>query len=343
MTETDLRQSAEFAALRLASARIGQDPMQIQGPGGNVSFKNGAHMLIKASGTWLADSATNDVFTAVNAAAMKDAVIASAPTADTPQLFQNSDGLRPSIEAGFHAVLDAPVVIHTHCVATLARATVPITRSELDPLGLVWVDYVKPGAALARAIRAAWRPGAQGAVLGNHGIIAVGQTTAEAEAVLARARNAFDPGAAPSRAADPSLVTDLAGTPWKPLGAGATTAIAFDPVRLGLALGSAFFPDQVIFLGPSPFIAESGPIVRPDGQTGALAFYPDKGAAIPQDASPAQEALAQMIGEVVYRLPSEPKRLDDSEIAELLGWDAEKYRQSLQKARTARLQDGARS
>lgn len=337
MSVETLRASESFADLRDLAHRLGTNPLQIQGPGGNVSIKSGGSMLVKASGTWLADGLKDDIFTAVDAKAMKAAVASDAPEADTPQVFQLGDGLKPSIETGFHAVLDAPVVLHTHCVATLARSTAPIPASRLDALGLVWADYAKPGAELARLILEAWRPGARGCVLANHGIVATGQTVAEAENVLMEVAAAFETEPVPSAAPDPGLPAALAGSGWQALGAGPTTALAFDKPALAAATGAALFPDQVIFLGPRPFAADSLAICPPDGPPASLCLIAGRGAAVPADASPALIALAEMMGEVVFRLPDAPTRLNDAETLELLGWDAEKHRQALEKARTARL------
>ena len=35
---------------------IGADPLLIQGPGGNTSFKSGDELWVKASGAWLAEA-----------------------------------------------------------------------------------------------------------------------------------------------------------------------------------------------------------------------------------------------------------------------------------------------
>ncbi|WP_171060470.1 class II aldolase/adducin family protein [Poseidonocella sp. HB161398] len=327
---SDLRDTAEFAALAACAARLGADPLQVQGPGGNVSLKAGGTMLVKASGTWLADAATADVFSPVDAAGLKAALLAGDPSAETPQAFQLGEGLRPSIEASFHAALDAPVVLHTHCVATLARSLRPVPAAELDALRLVHVPYVKPGADLARAVLAAWQPGARGAVLANHGIIAAAETVAEAGAVLAEARQRFDTGPAPQAAA----ALDAPG--WRALPPGATNALAFDPARLAMAAGLALCPDQVIFLGPEPLVADTLP--ADPGPVSGLVLVPGRGAAMAADASPAAIALAQSLGEIVFRLPAgtEPSRLTGAECRALLGWDAEKYRQALEAERTAR-------
>ena len=61
-------------AFRALSARLGQDPLQVQGPGGNTSIKADGVMWIKASGTELADAERQKIFVAVDRnAAVKEA------------------------------------------------------------------------------------------------------------------------------------------------------------------------------------------------------------------------------------------------------------------------------
>lgn len=336
MSIAELYRSAEFAALCLTAERLGNDPLQIQGPGGNVSIKSGGEMLVKASGTWLADAMQQDIFAPVDAAQMAAALRAGNPAANKPAEFLLSDGLRPSIETSFHAILDAPVVLHTHCVATLARSTAPLSTAELDAVKLVSVPYRKPGAELARAVFDAWHQGAVGAVLANHGLIVVGDTVSEAESRLHTIARHFDTGPAPQCDPDPELVSDLQGSGWAALGNGTTTALAFHPNALALLTGPALFPDQVIFLGPEPF-ATGLPVRCPAGPPASLAVFPGRGAAVPEKATPACIALAEMMGNVVFRLPGNPTRLTTDQTLDLLGWDSEKYRQILENERTARL------
>ena len=49
-------------------ARIGRDRLLVQGAGGNVSYKSNGALWIKASGTWLADAASQEIFVPVDAA-----------------------------------------------------------------------------------------------------------------------------------------------------------------------------------------------------------------------------------------------------------------------------------
>ena len=52
----DLRPELLTTDFRKLSANLGQDPLQVQGPGGNTSVKDDEVMWIKASGTELANA-----------------------------------------------------------------------------------------------------------------------------------------------------------------------------------------------------------------------------------------------------------------------------------------------
>ena len=90
---TGLRADPELAALRAVSARLGADPLQVQGPGGNTSVKRDGAMWVKASGTWLADAATAEIFVPVDAAAMRAAMTAD-PAAAERGVFRTARGER---------------------------------------------------------------------------------------------------------------------------------------------------------------------------------------------------------------------------------------------------------
>ena len=69
----------DLPALATLSARIGADPLLIQGAGGNTSVKEGGVMWIKASGTNLADALTRDVFVPCDLPAMRAAICCMKP------------------------------------------------------------------------------------------------------------------------------------------------------------------------------------------------------------------------------------------------------------------------
>ena len=139
MSNSELRQFIDL------SRAIGQCPDFVQGAGGNVSVKINNKMLIKASGWRLEDISENNGLVAVN---MNNGDI------------ENSQALRPSMEAGFHIFLDK-YVVHTHsvytniiaCAADGRKIWVDISREF--GIAVVWVDYQSPGFHLATAVKKA--------------------------------------------------------------------------------------------------------------------------------------------------------------------------------------------
>lgn len=339
--------SAALAALRAVSARLGRDPLQVQGPGGNTSVKTDGTMWVKASGTWLAEAGTREIMVPVDAAGLKAALAAGGP-ADAAEFALGDGGLRPSIETAFHAALDWPVVLHTHCVASIAVAVradaAAVVAERLGDLGAVFVPYVRPGVELARAILRAVTSGTRVIVLGNHGLIVAEETPQAAEALLRAVSARLDPGsgAAPDPDPDPAFAAALAGTGLAPVDHGPTRRLALEPALLALADGPTLYPDHLVFLGPGVTVARAGETVAAavdraarEGPARRLVLVPGQGAAIPEGASPSMRALAHALGDVIVRI--EPgaalTRLDPAEEHGLLNWDAEKHRQALEAAR----------
>ena len=55
-------------------ARIGTDPLLVQGPGGNVSWKDDDVLWIKASGKWLAKACDEEIFVPVSLSYLQEAI-----------------------------------------------------------------------------------------------------------------------------------------------------------------------------------------------------------------------------------------------------------------------------
>ena len=346
-----LRESPAFAALLDVSQRLGRNPLQVQGPGGNTSVKADGAMWVKASGTWLAEAREREIMVPVDAAAMAEALRTGDSAAEDGKAFavaaENPTGLRPSIETSVHAILDWPVVLHTHCVATIATAVrrdaEAVTRDRLGDLGTVFIPYTKPGADLARAILDRVQPESRVLILGNHGLVVGGDTPAEAEALLQEVSSRLEP-AMPVGGAAPEFAGPLAGTGWQAAPPGLVHGVARDPERLAIADGASLYPDHLIFLGPGIAVAQEGEApgaaaerVAAGGAPRKLVLVPGAGAVVPSDASPSVLALAVALGDVVMRIdPAAPiSRLSDSDEYALLNWDAEKHGQALEAARTA--------
>ena len=150
--------SAAPAELIAFSARLGCDETLVQGGGGNTSLKSGNDFWVKASGTWLAQAETRDVFVRLPLARVRT-LMAGADAEPALAALAGPDGLRPSIETSLHALLPHAVVAHVHSVNAIAWAVRPDAEQALaralEGLSWAWVPYRRPGLPLTDAIRAA--------------------------------------------------------------------------------------------------------------------------------------------------------------------------------------------
>lgn len=322
---------SELRELAALSVRIGRDPEQVQAAGGNSSIKQGGVLWVKASGLWLRDALDRALFVPVDLAAVRR-VIGEGNEADVRAATledRNPAGLRPSIETSLHALLPQRIVLHTHSVRTIAHAiredAQALLQEKLGGLAWVWVPYVHPGLALTRAIRDAIGTCAVDVVvMGNHGLVITSDTVEGAAARLEQVERRLDlPTTAASTTAPSNLPPGL-----RPVAHGKAHALAHDATMRKRALSGSFYPDHVIFLGPA---ARTG---TEDGSFARLTLLEGQGAFLPADAGPSADELALCLALVLERVPQEAAlvRLTPGAEAALLDWDAEKYRQALQRA-----------
>lgn len=312
----------DLFAFRAFSARLGRDPLQVQGPGGNTSIKDDDTLWIKASGTELADAETADIFVAVDRkAALAEAHGQCGDGSCKTTVLDPARGLRPSIETTFHAALAWPVVAHTHSIATLAhgvaREGAAVAAAKLADLPFAIVPYAKPGLPLTREILARARPETRVFLLENHGLICCGATVAETEALTQDVEQRL---ALPPVQPDlPAVGTPPAGHDWAP-----ESWIARDALAATRALAGSYYPDHVVFLGPAlPRGVPADP--RP------ACLIPGQGVALRHAATPAQRAMLRCLSDLLCRVPADwaLRPIGPAAEAALLDWDAEKYRQAL--------------
>ena len=322
----------ELEQLRALSARVGADPLLVQAAGGNTSIKDGATMWIKASGTWLKDAVARDIFVSLDLPAILKGLADNDPACEACTSFVRTDlnatGLRPSIETTVHALMPQRVVVHVHCVNTIAWAIRSDAEQrlaeKLAAFNWAFIPYARPGLPLAGAISARLRAGVDVLVLGNHGLVAAAETVPEAEALLNRAVTAL---ARPVRAASTpdreSLEQRCAGTAYRPAVMDETHALATDPLALARGKSLVFYPDHVVFLGVgvATSLDDNPPLV-------ALAGV---GVLIRDDAKPAIEPMGRCLADVMRRVEPEDElvSLTEADVERLVNWDAEKYRQTL--------------
>lgn len=325
---------ADFCAL---SARLGRDPLLIQGPGGNTSIKTETRMWVKASGTELADAERAPIFVAVDLARARAEIDGAGDGTCRAALCDPAGTLRPSIETTFHALLPHAVVVHVHSVATICHAITAEGRAALrDKLaGLRWVSvpYVQPGVPLTRAIRTACTGAAPDVfVLENHGLIVAGDSVAIVDALLADVeRRLHLPVVEPAPAAGRHWHAPEGWTFQAP-----ATVLAVAPRIRSLATAGSYYPDHVVFLGPAMPCLDGGTVAAELAQTARPAvIVAGQGVLVRNDATSAQRAMVQCLADVLTRLPlpSTPLSLTAADVAALADWDAEAYRQKLARNR----------
>ena len=319
----DLRPELLTTDFRELSANLGQDPLQVQGPGGNTSVKDGKVMWIKASGTELANAVTNEIFVAVDRkAALAEAREETGDGSCKSTILDPAISLRPSIETTFHAVLNHKVVVHTHSVATITHGISPegreVLKQKLEGLPFVLVPYAKPGLPLTRLILAAEQPDTQVFILQNHGLLCCGASVVEVKSLIEEIEHRL---ILPARTypRKPNKPVPPSGYGWAK-----ESWLGRDARASSIALSGTYYPDHTVFLGPAlPEEDETGsaPVVLVKGE----------GVLLNLKATDSQQAMLLCLSNVLRRLPEDwtVQAIGAEAEAELLNWDAEKYRQAL--------------
>jgi rhamnose utilization protein RhaD (predicted bifunctional aldolase and dehydrogenase)/NAD(P)-dependent dehydrogenase (short-subunit alcohol dehydrogenase family) len=207
VTTTQLPPSADVPALLEALVELshsyGSDPELVLAGGGNTSVKFDDHLLVKGSGTALADIKAEEFVDLDRAAlqallerdlgssrdereaAFKEAVLAARLYPERAQ--------RPSVEAVLHHLMPGRFVVHLHATwVNQFSCCREGRRLVLDNLGddVIWVDLVDPGFALAQTLQQQLRAfsGRTGkdcpraVIMQNHGLVVSGATPEETSA-----------------------------------------------------------------------------------------------------------------------------------------------------------------
>jgi len=326
---TDLRPLLELAAY------VGGDPLLTQASTGNISAKLDGTLWIKASGKWMADALHDDFLIPLNLAAL------------TECLQQGDDPIQrystASIETAMHAILPHPVVLHIHCVNTIAWAVRRDAQTQLERrlegMSWQWIPYALSGLPLAREMDRALsnRPDTDVFVLGNHGLVLGGRDAKSVELLLneVRARMAIAPREA--HPADYAGLMDICtDSPWDLPDDDGIHALGTDPISQKILAGGLLYPCQAIF-SDSTSTDLYRPLLCLDPQDAWQPQYRDRpflviesrGVVVRKSITPIELAMISGLSRVVQRLgASAPIRhLTESEIAEFSGKVIYRYRE----------------
>jgi rhamnose utilization protein RhaD (predicted bifunctional aldolase and dehydrogenase) len=331
--------SPELQTLRELTQRVGSNPLLAQASTGNSSIKLDGILWIKASGRWMADARQNEILIPLDLADVHRECLQR--DLDPVERYPGA-----SLETAMHAMLPHAVVLHVHCVNTIAWAVRSDARAQLqERLGGLrwrWVPYVESGLPLARAVRNALSAAdadmhADIFILGNHGLVIGAENCRAAEHLLSEVGRRLSLSPRPAHPADyAGLAQASAGTPWRLPDDDAVHALATDPISRAILAGGLLYPCQAIFSNSStPALFRS--IAGSDSPDQWPARYRNRpllpiegrGVLIDRSMTPAECAMISGLAQVVQRIPaSAPIRyLTDAEIANSSGAVAYHYRE----------------
>ncbi len=323
--------------LSILSANIGRDPGLTQGAGGNTSIKIGQSLFIKASGKWLEHAMIQGIFVEMDNECLVKAVKAGEECALSD--FQRGEGaLRASIETPVHAIIPQRVVVHVHSVAALSYAVQKngreLLEGKLRSFCWSWVPYVKPGWPLAFEIAGSLTSATAVWVLQNHGLIVAADSVADARTLLEQVQAAL--GASPGDAA-----AGAGGAPgsikregYHRVSDSIVNSLALGPRPCGDLVDGVLYPDFAVFLGRRlPVVSSEAEFSRAVNKKYPALIWPEVGVFVQDGASPGVIQLLRCHALLRARLPQGAmlNLLKETEIVELLDWDAERYRQALNR------------
>lgn len=323
--------------------RIGSNRLLVQGGGGNVSWKDGGCLWVKASGTRIGDAPTSDIFVPVDLELLKQEV--SSGNFDASPVLLTESHRRPSIETMFHGILPQKYVVHLHEINSLSRLVgrdAEAVFEELMPVEFAWsfVEYHKPGPELARAIHRSYvrLSDLDFIFLENHGLIVADDELEMLNDKLEKFNKIFaiEPLAIQignlenERAVPKPLMNEFSWVMDPDI-----EALAIDPSLLDYVKNNwVMYPDHAVFLGPKACIAELSDIDERNSDalaTSSFIFVPHLGVLKHEKVTVSELDQLLCYSDVLRRIyvNTDLRNLNYNEVLALIDWDAEKYRQSV--------------
>ena len=326
-------------------SEMGKDPFLVQGAGGNVSWKDSKLMWVKASGTCLSEAKDKNIFVPVDLISLQNAMN-TRNFSYVPNTLEDYS-LKPSIETLLHGLMKHKVVVHLHLVSSLIYlvkkdAKKILTKLIGNKLNWGFVKYCKPGAKLAEEISKLLDSDKNLDVifLANHGIVIGSETIKKANEIVKALDNILGRESIKGKiiSKPEKISTNISDIDFDWVSDDQLNLLAQEGHYLRFVKKSwALFPDHVVFLGHKPLIVDNiGCIADIDAKkikNTPFIFVRKVGVLQNNDCTNAQLEQLLCYFNVISNIDSEKNinSISDIDIAELLNWDAEVYRQALSK------------
>jgi len=327
------------------SQDIGNDLNLIQGAGGNTSVKINDELWIKASGYWLSDATQKGIFVPVNYKKVIDGVYKKIDDPVSEAIIHTGDtrGFRPSIETTLHAVMPQKYVAHTHSVNVIVNTIAQSYLLELEERlhGLNWgiVDYAKPGLLLTQGVREVAETGADVIILANHGIVIAANDVDElknkidnVEKRLHRSLRVIEKKFDLKKAGTLVHKTEYVLPKYELI-----HSLALDREIIKIISHRSLYPDHVVFIGPGPMsvmsLKEVNRLFSSSNAQHKIVIVKDIGVVVHKTSSENLIGMLHCLANVLLRTKPKEKLhyLSEQDELDLSDWDAEKYRQSIEK------------
>ena len=338
------------------SKTVGGRNDYVQGGGGNTSAKlAGGMMAIKASGFCLKDIEVDKAYAVLDYEALRSFYHGSNPAdfedvekagstkaKEVTQTIEGLAALRPSVEAGFHSILDT-YVAHSHSVyANLAACAIEcddIVKAAREGADYSWgsVDYTDPGARLTFSIRdelarvekeSGKKPAA--IFMKNHGLIAHSDDPDEAIRIHEDVNNRIAAAFGLSGSSFPAVaVKEIEGGLLEADAPFLSEMLASGAFDEKFFLETPLYPDQMVFLIGSFAFGKHAPEADQcvaDPETGRVVFNMAAGKA---------QVIAETLTAVVFIADTIKKHgktlstMGEAAKKFIANWESEKYRKSL--------------
>ena len=323
--------------LKEFSAKIGKDSNLVQSSGGNTSIKENGILWVKASGKQLKDALEEDIFVGLDLQSTRSKFLYAKKEEECK--FDNLCGsnLKASIETSLHALMPHKVVIHTHPTDVIACSILKngknFVEKSLNGISWKWIPYRRPGKPLSDEIlKTIGKEIPNVLILANHGLVIGEESIEKAEnlqiKVISLLKQSLRKFNRPDLASLKEIAYKIPGAklPIKEI----IHSLGNDYFSFKLANNLPPYPDHVVFCGKKPWIIEDLYIPSNKVKYGIIKGL---GVIILEKESKVLEEMLAAQSEIFLRISLDAKInfLTEKDCDNLINWEAEKYRQRMNK------------
>jgi rhamnose utilization protein RhaD (predicted bifunctional aldolase and dehydrogenase) len=336
----------ELIELEDISFAVGNNIELIQGAGGNTSIKDDSVIWVKASGFWLSEAKKTNIFLKLNLDISKDLIAKDNEDYSSALMTESlNSNLRPSIETSLHVLMPFRFVIHLHSINVISYAVLnncsALLAEKLVDINWILIPYARPGLPLAKMLIKLNAFKYEVLILENHGIVICGNSRVEVEQLISLVEDRLF---RPTRnkinfKKKLKLKNLLKSSQYKLPKYDISHNLALDDICMKVVRKNPLYPDHIIFLGHGPIKVLSEQEFLNEILNSNTKFFKKIiiirgiGTVIRKDISKNAELMLYCLTKVLLKTDSATnlKHLLPFEEMELLDWNAEEYRQTIEK------------